>query len=400
MSNDTGTRNSQTKIEPSVFRNVLGNFPTGVVAITAQGLDGSPAGMAVNSFTSVSLDPPLVAFLPTKSSSSFPKIRTAGRFAVNVLDARDEQVCRNFATKGGDKFAGTNWSPSPKTGSPLLERAVAWIDCEIEQIHDAGDHYIVIGRVLDLDMGTGDGPLLFFRGGYGQFSQNSRTAPAQADLLGPLRQVDPIRTLMEGLARDLEVECFANYVIQDQLVIVGSAGQTHPSIKLSRIGQRMPLVAPLGAGAVAWMSEAEQASWIERSVLMESEPGREALLNALARVRERGWSIALASAELIALESAVGHQPCEVLEGHQVDERAAELAAAVPAETHDPLHLDSKFPLHVRNVSVPVLGPDGKLILLLSLYGLPTSLTLAELSPYLEALSQAATEAGRELSSA
>jgi flavin reductase (DIM6/NTAB) family NADH-FMN oxidoreductase RutF len=93
-------------IDPKTFRGVLGHVPTGVVVVTAIDTDGAPAGLAIGSFTSVSLDPALVAFLPDKSSSSFPKIREAGRFCVNVLAATQESVCRSFATKGTDKFAG------------------------------------------------------------------------------------------------------------------------------------------------------------------------------------------------------------------------------------------------------------------------------------------------------
>src|ERR1700704_4437262 len=101
---------SSTGIDARHFRNVLGNYPTGVVVITAIDQAGAPAGMAVGSFTSVSLDPPLVAFLPDKSSTSFPKIRTAASFCVTVLAADQEDVCRAFATRGGDKFAGVKWS--------------------------------------------------------------------------------------------------------------------------------------------------------------------------------------------------------------------------------------------------------------------------------------------------
>ncbi|TFY23802.1 flavin reductase family protein, partial [Escherichia coli] len=139
------------------YRDVLGNYPTGVVVITAIDTGGNPAGMAVGSFTSVSLDPPLVAFLPDKSSTSFPKIRTANGFCVNVLAADQEDVCRGFAMRGGDKFAGVEWKPT-LSGAPRLEGVSAWIDCEFESITEAGDHYIVLGRVLELDAPGPDVP--------------------------------------------------------------------------------------------------------------------------------------------------------------------------------------------------------------------------------------------------
>ena len=99
-------------ITPALYRTVLGHFPTGVAAITSIGADGAPVGMTIGSFVSVSLDPPLVAFLPDKGSSTFPKIREAGFFCVNVLGADQEHVCRAFAARGTDKFAGLTVPPA------------------------------------------------------------------------------------------------------------------------------------------------------------------------------------------------------------------------------------------------------------------------------------------------
>ncbi len=150
------------------YRQVLGHFPTGVTVITAAP-GGEPAGMAVGSFCSVSLDPPLVAFFPDRSSSSWPKIETAGVFCVNVLAEDQEDVCRRFAMKGEDKFAGLGWTPAG-TGSPLIDGVLAWIDCDIESVTDAGDHFCVLGRVRELDVAHDGAPLVFFRGGYGRFT--------------------------------------------------------------------------------------------------------------------------------------------------------------------------------------------------------------------------------------
>jgi flavin reductase (DIM6/NTAB) family NADH-FMN oxidoreductase RutF len=133
-------------IDQQRFRQVLGHFPTGVVVITGRDDDGSPAGLAIGSFSSVSLDPPLVAFFPDKSSSSWPKIEKSGSFCVNILSAEQEPICRTFATKCGDKFAELSWTPGG-TGSPVLDGVVAWIDCDIQSVQEAGDHFLVIGRV-------------------------------------------------------------------------------------------------------------------------------------------------------------------------------------------------------------------------------------------------------------
>lgn len=156
------------RFDSDEFRRILGHYPTGVCAITAQ-TDEGPAGMVVGSFTSVSLAPPLVAFFPDRSSSSWPKIRDTGRFCVNVLSEGQRDVCRALAAKGADKFADVAWHPSP-AGLPIIDGGVAWIDCELHAIHEAGDHFIVLGHVHALHADHANAPLLFYRGGYGQFA--------------------------------------------------------------------------------------------------------------------------------------------------------------------------------------------------------------------------------------
>tara|TARA_R110000796_G_scaffold252001_1_gene384775 strand:+ start:17974 stop:18486 length:513 start_codon:yes stop_codon:yes gene_type:complete len=154
---------------PQWFRTVLGQYPTGVCAITAMDSEGNVSGMAVGSFTSVSLDPPLVAFLPDRSSTSWPKIERAGKFCVNVLSNQQLDVCKRFASKAEDKFAGLAYTLS-KNGSPVLDGVVAWIDCDLDAVHEAGDHYIVLGAVRDLQVESDSSALLFYRGGYGGFA--------------------------------------------------------------------------------------------------------------------------------------------------------------------------------------------------------------------------------------
>jgi flavin reductase (DIM6/NTAB) family NADH-FMN oxidoreductase RutF len=155
-------------IDESRFRQVLGHFPTGVTVVAAKSDDEPPVGLAVGSFFSISLDPPLVGFCPGKSSSSWPKIEATGHFCVNILAEDQEDVARVFAGKGEDKFQSVGWKPAG-TGSPVIRDVLAWIDCAIEDVHDAGDHYIVTGRVHELKVEREGHPLVFFRGGYGSF---------------------------------------------------------------------------------------------------------------------------------------------------------------------------------------------------------------------------------------
>jgi 3-hydroxy-9,10-secoandrosta-1,3,5(10)-triene-9,17-dione monooxygenase reductase component len=154
-------------IDAAHFRAVLGHFCTGVTIVTGSH-DGEPAGLTCQAFTSLSLEPPLVAFCPSLTSTSWPRIRGSGAFCVNVLNEDQEDLCRVFAASGGDKFRGVGWKEGA-TGSPVLDDVLAWIDCRMEAEHAAGDHLIVVGRVIELGSSRSGTPLLFYRGGFGRF---------------------------------------------------------------------------------------------------------------------------------------------------------------------------------------------------------------------------------------
>lgn len=143
------------------FRQVLGHLPTGVTIVTAQTPSG-PAGMTANSFGSVSLEPPLVLFCPAKTSETWPKLRSARHFCVNILAAHQEQLCQQFARKGTERFLDVPFRN--RLGGPALDGAVGWVDCELETEQEAGDHLVVVARVLDLDTNSGGAPLVFHRG--------------------------------------------------------------------------------------------------------------------------------------------------------------------------------------------------------------------------------------------
>jgi flavin reductase (DIM6/NTAB) family NADH-FMN oxidoreductase RutF len=151
------------------LRSVLGRFATGVVAITAIDRETSkPTGLAANSFTSVSLDPPLVAFCVAHTSSTWPRLRVADRICINILSESQLNVCRRLSMKGGDKFSSIDWTTSPG-GSPVIEKTLAWIECSLESEYPAGDHVIVVARVHHFDKHHGGEPLLFYQGSYGRF---------------------------------------------------------------------------------------------------------------------------------------------------------------------------------------------------------------------------------------
>lgn len=146
------------------FRKVVGGFASGITIVTAVD-DGQPVGLTCQSFFSLSLDPPLIAFSPSITSTSYPGIRRAGAFCVNILEAGQEALCNQFARRGGDKWQGVDWEPGV-TGSPRLRGVLASIDCELENEFVTGDHYLTVGRVRSLHATPGLHPLLYFNGRY------------------------------------------------------------------------------------------------------------------------------------------------------------------------------------------------------------------------------------------
>lgn len=157
-------------VTPSQLRNVLGHFATGLTIITAATPNG-PVGFTCQSFASLSLEPALVTFSPAKTSSTWPLLRAAGRFTVNILPAEHQHLSGQFARSGTDKFAGVSYAASP-LGNPVLDQALAWVDCEFHQEYDGGDHTIVVGAVHALAARAEAEPLLFYKGSYAKVQQS------------------------------------------------------------------------------------------------------------------------------------------------------------------------------------------------------------------------------------
>lgn len=163
------TGRTVVEIDQSHFRSVLGHYPTGVCVVTGRTDGHTAAGLVIGTFSSVSLDPPLVGFYPAVASRSWERIRADGQFCVNVLGADQIELSHKFAARGGDKFEGVSHRTSPH-GLAVLDNVVATIECDIIDEREAGDHTMVLGRVLALDILRSADPLLFFRGQYGTFT--------------------------------------------------------------------------------------------------------------------------------------------------------------------------------------------------------------------------------------
>lgn len=154
-------------IDPLDLRRALGTFATGVTVVTTVDGDGAPRGFTANSFTSVSLDPPLILVCLAKSAASCPVFTSAASYAVNILSEAQKTVSAVFSSRTEDRFAAVDWS-TRATGCPIIDGVVAWLDCRMHEVIDAGDHYILIGRIVDYDYAASS-PLGYCRGAYVSF---------------------------------------------------------------------------------------------------------------------------------------------------------------------------------------------------------------------------------------
>ncbi|MFD7446129.1 flavin reductase family protein [Streptomyces sp. NPDC059909] len=167
---DTGTVSVAPSVEPRLLRDVMSQFATGVVVITVGG--DHIHGMTANAFSSVSLDPPAVLCCVAHSAVMHSAITASGRFAVSILGADQQDLSRHFADKnrtlGPAQFDGVGWQPGARSGAPVLSGSLGWLECELTDSHEVGDHSIFIGRVLDAGRSDDRHGLLFFGGAYRQ----------------------------------------------------------------------------------------------------------------------------------------------------------------------------------------------------------------------------------------
>lgn len=355
------TKSGAPTIDPKWYRQVLGQYPTGVCVVTATLPDGEPIAMVVGSFTSVSLDPPLIAFFPDRNSSSWAKLRQCEGFCVNILAADQEPVCRKLASKNPDKFSGTSHRISER-GNPIVDGVVAWIECARHSVTDAGDHDMVTGRVLDLDVVGGGLPLLFFQGGYGRFAPASMAADeAQGLTLAQLRDVDRARPEMEAIAARLGARCIATVRVAEELVVAASAGQTRRGSSATLVGQRLPFAPPTGSVFAAWLPAADTDRWLDRRGSREK---RAASADALNAVRLRGFSVGLIN----EAQRAFSDRLMALAEGRA---QHPDLEDLLDALSYDPPELTPEMYRDVRVISVPVFDSEGGVPLALTLHDFP-----------------------------
>jgi flavin reductase (DIM6/NTAB) family NADH-FMN oxidoreductase RutF/DNA-binding IclR family transcriptional regulator len=373
------------------FREVLGHYPTGVVVVTACDAGGRPLGMTIGSFSSVSLDPPLIAYLPTRSSRTFARIRAAETFCINILAGDQEDLCRRFAS-GPRDFAGVAWQRSPG-GAPVLADTVGWIECSTHDISEAGDHYLVLGRVTGLQVSRPVQPLLFFQGGYGRFTPQSLVALPETDLIAGVRLAEAARGELEQLAARLGVQASALAAAGDDLVVVGAIGAPGRPLDPPP-GGRVPLRPPLGELHVAWQDEATVEAWLDQ--IRPADAGlRAAYRRRLEVARERGWAMAMTGARP---EAEFYADLRAYVSADLTPERARRIEARIAeaAQQYEPVDLVPGHTYDVQSIVAPVFGPGGGVHLVLRVCRLPQQAEATDVLGWIDAL----TEAARRLSTA
>jgi flavin reductase (DIM6/NTAB) family NADH-FMN oxidoreductase RutF/DNA-binding IclR family transcriptional regulator len=380
-------------IDPALFRETLGHYPTGVAVVTAVADDGAPVGMVVGTFSSVSLEPPLIAFFPSASSKSFAQLRTARTFCVNVLAADQEPLCRQLSVSGAGKFEGVRWRRGP-LGSPILEGAVSWIECTFEDIREAGDHYVVLGRVHELAVERPTLPLLFFQGGYGRFSPRSFIAIPDPDLIQAVRLAETIRSQVEDLSAEFAVNCSVVVKLGWDAVQVlaanqGSAGEPFP------LGHRQPIIPPLGAAFLVNSPPAEVDEWLRRA--QDDDRDRLDLYCAqLGKVRERGYSLLAAGRDVLQRHQAVLAE-FELSQRLPRQERAVQQATSELADFFCPDLVPGRR-YDLASIVVPIPAEARLPPMAIRMAGLPTSLRTEQIEAWARQLKRVAAAAAAAMS--
>lgn len=341
--------------DSDIFRAVLGNYPTGVVVVTAMS-DGEPVGMVIGSFTSVSLDPPLVAFLPTKTSSTFKRIRQASSFCVNVLSGDQEPLCRDIFARGSDALADMTLRSAP-SGAPILQGGVAWIDCEPEQMHEAGDHYIVVGLVRAMGVEREGLPLLFFQGGYGRFAPGSLVLERGGhELVASVQRALDLRHHLEQLAESIQCECSVVALDGDEGVFVASAAASGLAAA-APIGARLPVAAPLQGLFVSEDGPITPQRWLA-SLGRDQEAKQEAMA-ALDRIRARGWSLTVYVGDAVPDIDAVVRDYASCPRTPSRERAYLATVTALPL-LREPEEIDPSAFYMVSDIAVAIPDPSGK----------------------------------------
>lgn len=369
----------------------MAHTPTSVAIITALADDGATIAMVVGSFAFVSDEPPLVSFMPSKSSKTYAQLRGVRSFAVNVLAADQEDTCRAIAQGWGDKLAGVPWTPTA-SGAPGITGSVMVLDCTREDIVDAGDHDIVLARVTAISERRSASPLVFFQRGYGGFTPSAFLAPIDRELAEAVTRIQPACAALSALADDIGVDAAIFAGIRGHAAAIAVTSRTDGEGTV--LGSRYPIMAPLGDLFVAWQDDATTDAWLERLRHLPEE-GPDILRARLADARERGWTVTLRSdvrdGELVDLLRAYGTDSV-VPSVH----RALEGALRRALQSYRSVALDERE-IPLGNMVAPIRDADRHVVMAVRVSGFTASYSGDAVETIAMRLVRAAAEIERAL---
>lgn len=392
MSVGTGGNETAPVDFGSYYRQVIGHYPTGVSIITAD-VDGELLGMVVGSFSSVSVDPPLVSFFGDDRSQTFAALSRSASFCVNVLSRTQEPLVRQFVKSGADRFADVEWRRAA-SGSPILDGVVAWIDCDIESISRIGDHQMVVGRVRELGTDDPAPPLIFHRRGYGEFNPRALYSWPDRDLLDALKLVDLSHDVVTDLTAELGLECTVTAAIGDASVVLARVAPQSTELVGSPVGYRIPLVPPIGPALMAWATESELAAWFARSPAPLTDEVRQGYLAMLGRLREDGWTWFTKDTDFMRIQDLLDSAANEAMPGEEVL-RGAQGIVGDPEFNFMPIPLEPGGRYEVYSVVAPVVLPGRDTVIGMNVLGGGAEFTAEEITRIGERLRAAADAAAR-----
>lgn len=346
------------------WRTVLGEYPTGVTLLTSVDPEGQDIGMVVGTFTAVSEHPPLIGFMPTRTSYNAGLIKANGTFCANVLGYGHEALCRAFATHEPERFDLGEWQRS-ELGNARLTDAVAWFEGRITQVTEMGDHDFVLAEVTGLGLGDGSAglPLLFLKGGYGSFTVPSLNLNLPG-LASRLRIAENVRAVVQRLADETGTECLLSTLADDSVVVLTAANLLPHRARSGLVGMVFPFAAPMGSALAAWGPPERENLWRESARHLLGHVDRPLLAGLLDSVRQRGYAV------------SVGNTMAESFDDAAIDPNTtradlSRLWEAVAVDTRQTL--DPSMPLTgVSSLQFPVFDADGHTQFELVVSGMPT----------------------------
>lgn len=371
-------------IDPTAFREVTGHYPTGVAIVTGHDPEGEALALVVGTFSSVSLDPPLVSFMPMKTSRTFARMRECASLCVNIVGGDQEREMLAIAQRWENKFDGIEWFPSPG-GSPVLAEAIGWIDVTISQTVDAGDHWIVLCAVQDMAITNPVSPLIFFQGGYGSFVCTSLMARMDHEILPAIEAAHAARDDVESLAARIGCEASVlTAVSADEMAAVLSA--TAPGIDREEgLAQRIPIVPPIGDTYVFDLPAEEQERWIAK-LRNSSEDEKDVYRARLEFVREHGYLASFLPAAGAGAYADMREATKQYESGRLTPRQERAIREQILRTTVDyrPRHFEDDHRYDVGSLVLPVRDHDGGHTLTLRLAQVPLNVTGARIKQWID----------------